>query len=58
MLGKVDAGGGGTIARGMSDDEMDVIDVGIPELSMHSPYSLVARADVEEAVKAFSAFYK
>ena len=57
MLGKVDAGGGGTIARFMADDEMKVIDVGIPELSMHSPYSLVARSDMEVAVRAFEQFY-
>ncbi len=55
-LGKVDQGGGGTVARYVASMEIDVIDMGIPVLSMHSPYELVAKYDVYMAYKAFLAF--
>ncbi|MGN0298220.1 MAG: aminopeptidase [Lachnospiraceae bacterium] len=56
-LGKVDAGGGGTIAYILARYGMEVIDAGVPVLSMHSPYELCSKADLYETVKAFRAFY-
>lgn len=57
-LGKVDLGGGGTVARYIANLNIDVIDVGVPVLSMHSPYEVVAKTDVFMAYKAFLAFFK
>ncbi len=56
-LGKVDAGGGGTVAKYIGDLNVDVIDVGVPVLSMHSPFELVSKLDVFETYKAFAAFF-
>ena len=44
-LGKVDQGGGGTIAKFMADRNIDTIDAGVPVLSMHAPFELVAKFD-------------
>jgi aspartyl aminopeptidase len=55
-LGKVDFGGGGTVAAYLANLGMDVIDIGVPVLSMHSPYELTAKTDVYEAYKGFKAF--
>ena len=55
-LGKVDAGGGGTIAYIMSLYGMDVIDCGVAVLSMHSPYEVASKSDIYEATKAYKAF--
>ena len=55
-LGKVDAGGGGTVAMYIAAMNVDVIDVGVPVLSMHAPYEVVAKADLYMAYKAFRAF--
>ena len=55
-LGKVDQGGGGTIAYILGNLNMDVIDAGIPVLNMHSPMEIVSKADVYEAYKAYVAF--
>ena len=57
-LGKVDQGGGGTIAQYVADLNMDVIDCGVPVLSMHSPFEVVAKSDVYMAYRAYKAFYK
>jgi aspartyl aminopeptidase len=57
-LGKVDAGGGGTVAKFLAVYGMDVIDVGVPVLSMHSPFELSAKADIYACVKAFREFLK
>jgi len=57
-LGKVDQGGGGTIAYIMANQGMDVLDVGLPVLSLHAPCELVNKADVYAAEKAYEAFYK
>lgn len=57
-LGKVDQGGGGTIAYISALYCMDVIDSGVPVLSMHAPHELVSKADVYEAKKAYAAFLK
>lgn len=56
-LGKVDQGGGGTVAKYIGDLNVDVIDVGVPVLSMHAPFEIVSKIDVYEAYRAFSAFY-
>ncbi|MDR0992240.1 MAG: aminopeptidase [Ruminococcus sp.] len=55
-LGKVDFGGGGTVAAYLANLGMDVIDIGVPVLSMHSPFELTAKTDVYEAYKGFKAF--
>ena len=57
-LGKVDVGGGGTIAYIMGNYNMNVIDAGVPVLSMHAPQEAVSKADVYEAYKAYIAFVK
>ncbi len=55
-LGKVDQGGGGTLAMYVANNNIDTIDVGVPVLSMHSPYEVIAKADLYETYKAFKAF--
>ncbi len=57
-LGKVDQGGGGTIAQYVANLNMEVIDCGVPVLSMHSPFEIVAKSDVYMAYRAYKAFYK
>ena len=56
-LGKVDQGGGGTIAQYVANLNMDVIDCGVPVLSMHSPFEVTAKSDIYMAYKAYKAFY-
>ena len=56
-LGKVDGGGGGTVAMYIANLDVDVIDVGVPVLSMHAPYEIVAKIDVYMAYKAFTTFF-
>jgi len=55
-LGKVDEGGGGTVAQYIANLNVDVVDVGVAVLSMHSPYEVVSKLDVYMAYKAFCAF--
>ena len=55
-LGKVDAGGGGTIAYIMANYGMEVIDSGVAVLSMHAPWEVTSKADVYEAYKGYRAF--
>lgn len=55
-LGRVDAGGGGTIAYIPAEYGMDVIDSGVPVLSMHSPWEVISKADIYEAYKGYRAF--
>lgn len=57
-LGKVDAGGGGTIAYIMANYGMEVIDSGVAVLNMHAPYEVSSKADVYEAVKGYRAFLR
>ena len=57
-LGKIGKGGGGTIAYILSNKGMEVVDVGTPVLSMHSPYELTSTADVYMTYKAYKAFYQ
>lgn len=55
-LGKVDMGGGGTVAAYIANLNVDTIDVGVPVLSMHAPYEIVSKIDVYMAYRAFSVF--
>ena len=55
-LGKVDVGGGGTIAYICALYGMEVVDSGVPVLSMHAPFEIISKADLYEAVKAYRAF--
>ena len=57
-LGKVDVGGGGTIAYILANKGIDVIDCGVPVLSMHAPYEVTSKFDLYEAYKGYTAFYK
>ena len=57
-LGKVDTGGGGTIAYILANKGVDVIDCGVPVLSMHAPYEVTSKFDVYEAYRAYSAFWR
>ena len=57
-LGKVDVGGGGTIAYICGNYGMEVIDSGVPVLNMHAPEEIINKADLYEAVKAYEAFMK
>lgn len=56
-LGKVDGGGGGTVAAYLANMNMDVIDVGVPVISMHAPFEVVAKTDVYMTYKAFLVFF-
>ncbi len=56
-LGKVDQGGGGTVAKYVSAHNIDTIDLGVPVLSMHAPFEVVSKTDVYMTYKAISAFY-
>ena len=57
-LGKVDEGGGGTIAKFVAAMDVDTVDLGVPILSMHAPFELASKLDVWNTYKAFRAFYK
>lgn len=57
-LGKVDEGGGGTVAQFIANLGIDVVDLGVPVLSMHAPVEIISKLDTYEAYKAFKAFYK
>ena len=57
-LGKVDEGGGGTIALTFANRGMDVIDCGVPVMAMHSPYEITSKFDIYQAYKGYEAFYK
>ncbi|MFQ7585028.1 MAG: aminopeptidase, partial [[Clostridium] symbiosum] len=57
-LGAVDVGGGGTVAMYVAGMDVDVVDLGVPILSMHSPFELASKLDIYNTYKAFCAFYK
>ena len=57
-LGKVDGGGGGTVAQYIANLDFDVIDVGVPVLSMHAPFEITSKLDNYMAYRAFVAFFK
>ena len=55
-LGKVDEGGGGTVAKLIAKFNIDTVDIGVPVISMHSPWEVVSKADLYENYLAFKAF--
>ncbi len=57
-LGKVDQGGGGTVAKYVASYDIDVVDLGVPVLSMHAPWEIVSKFDVYMAFCAFESFIK
>ena len=57
-MGRVDLGGGGTVARFIAAHNADVVDMGVPLLSMHAPFEIVAKLDVYEAYRAVYEFCK
>ena len=57
-LGKVDIGGGGTIAYILANKGADVIDCGVPVLSMHAPYEVTSKYDIYSAFKTYKAFWE
>ena len=57
-LGKVDQGGGGTVAKFIANMNISTIDIGVPVISMHAPYEVVSKADVYENYLAVRAFIK
>lgn len=57
-LGKVDAGGGGTIACYIGNLDMEVVDIGVPLLSMHAPYEIAGKLDIYMGYKGYKAFFE
>ncbi len=57
-LGKVDAGGGGTVAKYLAKLNIDTIDIGVPVISMHAPYEVISKGDLYSTYEAFTAFIK
>lgn len=57
-LGKVDQGGGGTVAAYIANLNVDVVDLGVPVLSMHAPFEIVSKIDVFMAYRAFYEFFQ
>ena len=55
-LGKVDIGGGGTVAMFIAKHNIDTVDLGLPVISMHAPYEVISKADLYALHQAFSAF--
>lgn len=58
QLGKVDQGGGGTVAMYLANRNIETVDAGVPVLSMHAPFECIARTDLYMAYKGFRAFYQ
>ena len=54
-LGRVEAGGGGTVAKYIANLDVETVDLGVPVLSMHAPFEIVSKLDVYQAHKAFAA---
>ena len=57
-LGRVDVGGGGTVAKYIANMNIDTVDIGVPVISMHAPYEVISKADLYECYLAFRAFVK
>ena len=57
-LGKVDIGGGGTVAKFVANLNIDTVDLGVPVISMHAPWEVISKADLYSNYKAFLAFMK
>ena len=55
-LGRVDLGGGGTVAMYIANLNIDTVDLGVPVISMHAPYEVVSKADIYSTYEAFRAF--
>lgn len=55
-LGKVDQGGGGTVAKYIAGHNIDTVDVGVPVISMHAPYEVISKVDLYETHRAFVTF--
>ena len=56
-IGKVDAGGGGTVAMFLARLNVDVIDIGVPIISMHAPFEVASKVDIFENYRAITAFF-
>lgn len=56
-LGKIDQGGGGTIAKYVANHNIDTLDIGVPVLSMHAPMEAISKKDLYETYRAFKCFY-
>ena len=57
-LGAVDVGGGGTVALYVAGKDINVVDIGVPVMSMHSPFEVTSKLDVYSAYRAYKAFYQ
>lgn len=57
-LGKIDQGGGGTIAKYMANRGLDIIDAGVPVLNMHAPLEIISKADLYSAYLGYKVFYE
>ena len=57
-LGRIDIGGGGTVAKYVSTHNVDTVDLGVPVLSMHAPFEVVSKLDVYMTYLAVAEFYK
>jgi aspartyl aminopeptidase len=57
-LGKIDEGGGGTVAKHLANHGMDIIDMGTPILTMHSPFEISSKLDIRETYRAFRVFFQ
>lgn len=57
-LGKADVGGGGTVAKFIAKHNIDVVDIGVPVISMHAPCEVISKADIYSAHRAFVAFLR
>ncbi|WP_462385153.1 aminopeptidase [Intestinibacillus massiliensis] len=58
QLGRVDQGGGGTVAMFLANRNIDTVDAGVPVLSMHAPFEVIAKLDLYMAFQGFQAFYR
>ena len=56
-LGRVDLGGGGTIAKYIANMNVDTVDLGVPVLSMHAPFEIISKVDIYMAYRAFFSFF-
>ena len=57
-LGKVDIGSGGTVAKFITQLNIETVDIGVPVISMHAPYELISKADLFSAYKGYKAFFE
>ena len=57
-LGRIDLGGGGTVAMYIANQNINTVDLGVPVLSMHAPYEVVSKFDVYSTYRACEEFYK